>query len=263
MKVLVVDSDFPSRERMRSVLKGISDIELASQDAAEGKEAVSLVQKWQPDVVLMEAHMSNGGMDGIKAAEYMGHMALPPAIILCSSSPQDALEAYNVNAAGFLIKPLDTHRLTSAIKRASKLNQLQLKSLSSKQINSNIVASTQSNEERENSSEKPQHISAKTYRGIELIPIKDIVCFKADNKYVTVYHTNGEVLIDRTLKSLQEQLGDSFIRVHRNALVAKSSIKALERKQGGSYLVRLNHFDISFSVSRRHVPIMRKLIKTL
>ena len=258
MKVLVVDSELPSREQIKRLLNNIDDVELASQDAREGREAVSLVQRWHPDIVLMEAHVSpEVGMDGIEAAHYMKHLAPPPAVILCSSNPGDALDAYNAHASGFLVKPFDEGKLTEVIEFASQLNQLQLRNLSSsKQEHLEELAGGGVNQQ-------PQHISAKTHRGIELIPIKDILCFKADNKYVTVYHTKGEVLIDRTLKSLQEQLSDKFIRIHRNALVAKSAITGLERKSGGSYFIRLSALDMIFSVSRRHVPIMRKIIKTL
>ena len=258
MKVLVVDEEIPSENQLRSVVRAIDDVELTSYQPKEGREALALVQQWRPDIVLIDAHsFEDKDMNGLETAKNMSHLTLPPAIILCSSNPHDALDAFDAHASGFLVKPLDKEKLSKAFEFASQPNQLQLKSLSTN------VNTGKAQKEILSEEEQPQHIYAKTHRGIELIPINNIYCFKADNKYITVYHKCGEVLIDRTLKSLQDQLGDQFIRVHRNALVSKGAITALERKSNGSYFVRLGEIDMSFSVSRRHVPIMRKIIKTL
>lgn len=75
---------------------------------------------------------------------------------------------------------------------------------------------------------KRHQITAKTYRGVELVPIENIYYFLADQKYVTVRHKNGSVLIDETLKDLESEFGDQFIRIHRNALVSIQFLEGLD-----------------------------------
>ena len=106
-------------------------------------------------------------------------------------------------------------------------------------------------------------IAAKTYRGVELIPIENIYYFLADQKYVTVRHRNGSVLIDETLKDLESEFSDRFIRIHRNALVSLDYLERLELIAAGQYQVRLRELDERLSVSRRHLPSLRECMHQL
>ncbi|MDW7640611.1 LytTR family DNA-binding domain-containing protein, partial [Klebsiella pneumoniae] len=105
--------------------------------------------------------------------------------------------------------------------------------------------------------------AAKTYRGVELIPVENIYYFLADQKYVTVRHKNGSVLIDETLKELETEFADQFIRIHRNALVSIAYLDGLELVSSGQYQVRLRGLDERLSVSRRHLSTHRERIHQL
>jgi two-component system response regulator AlgR len=107
------------------------------------------------------------------------------------------------------------------------------------------------------------HISAKTRRGIELIPLSEVKFFQADHKYVTVRHEGGEVLIDDTLRDLENEFGDKVVRIHRNALVMMDHLEGLERDTTGHYQVRMRGIDERLDVSRRHVSGLRRLVQTL
>jgi two-component system response regulator AlgR len=107
------------------------------------------------------------------------------------------------------------------------------------------------------------HISARTRRGLELVPVDDVLYFQADQKYVTVRHPGGELLIDDTLKELEDEFGERFIRVHRNALVAARHIVGLERSEDGQYRIRVRGLAEGIDISRRHVADVRKVIKSL
>ena len=116
------------------------------------------------------------------------------------------------------------------------------------------------------SAEQPprrSHISARTRRGIELIPVTEVRYFQADQKYVTVRHGEGEIIIDETLRELEYEFDEQFVRVHRNALVASKYIIGLERLKTGHYQIRLRDIDEALDISRRHVAGVRKFIKKL
>src|SRR5690606_29281240 len=107
------------------------------------------------------------------------------------------------------------------------------------------------------------HISARTRRGLELIALDAIRFFIADHKYVTVHHTGGEHLLDETLKELEEEFGERFLRIHRNALVSVAHIEAVERNAQGHYQVRLADMEYRPVVSRRHAAGLKNFIKNL
>ncbi|WP_423894320.1 LytR/AlgR family response regulator transcription factor [Candidatus Pelagadaptatus aseana] len=107
------------------------------------------------------------------------------------------------------------------------------------------------------------HISAKTRRGVELIDLDKIFYFAADHKYVTVYHEDGETLVDDTLKDLETEFGNRFVRIHRNALVAVSRIEAMEKNIEGQFEVKLTGTELRPVVSRRHVGGLKDLLTSL
>ncbi|MEC8427252.1 MAG: LytTR family DNA-binding domain-containing protein, partial [Pseudomonadota bacterium] len=117
-------------------------------------------------------------------------------------------------------------------------------------------------QEAENDSGRA-HISAKTRRGVELISVDSVFYFAADHKYVTVYHEEGETLIDDTLKDLEKEFPQRFVRIHRNALVALNRIEAMEKNLDGQFEVRLSGTEHRPIVSRRHVSALKELLTRL
>jgi two-component system response regulator AlgR len=190
-------------------------------------------------------------MDGLEAAKLISQNKTPPAIIFCTAYDDHALQAFNVNAVGYLLKPVRREALAEALAKARSLNRVQLSALSDV-----TAANDQSHKQR-------THISAKTHRGIELVAVDDIRFFLADQKYVTVRSGRGEVLIDETLKELEDEFGERFVRIHRNSLVARRFIDGLEQVSTGHYQVRLKDTDERLTVSRRHVSGLRRLLQHL
>jgi two-component system response regulator AlgR len=107
------------------------------------------------------------------------------------------------------------------------------------------------------------HISAKSRRGMELIALEDVRYFIADQKYVTVYHRRGELLIDDTLKELEDEFGAALLRVHRNALVVREHVMGLERVALGQYRIRLVDVEHGPQISRRHLAEVRRALENL
>lgn len=242
LKVLVVDDESLARMRMLRMLEKLANYVVVGE-AANGQEALQQVDALQPDIVLMDIRMPE--MDGLQAATELSKTEDPPALVFCTAYGEHALDAFKVQASGYVVKPVRLEELKLALAGACKVNRLQVQALS---------------EEDEG---VRSHISARTHHGVELIPIRDIRYFRADHKYVTVCSTKGEVLIDETLKELETELAERFVRIHRNALVAKHFIESLEACKDGTHRLHLHGIEESLQVSRRHMPGVRKLLKAL
>lgn len=248
MKVLVCDDEQLARDRLVRLVDRVEGCEVTGE-AENGLEAIDKVSELEPDLVFMDIQMP--GMTGLEAAEHIAKLSSPPAIVFCTAYNEYAIDAFQVNAVGYLLKPVRREDLSQALKQAKALNKVQLKSIGEEL------------EEPKEKSNTRSHISAKTHRGIELIPISNVRYFKADQKYVSVRHIEGEVLVDETLKEFEEELGEQFVRVHRNALVSIEHISGLEMVSAGHYQVCMKDIDEKVQVSRRHVSGLRKLFKSL
>ncbi len=107
------------------------------------------------------------------------------------------------------------------------------------------------------------HVKAVTHQGIKLVPLEDILYFQAEHKYVTVVHKNGQLLIEDSLNSLENEFADTFIRIHRKTLVAKNQILTLEKDSNGQHVVKLKDIKELLAVSRRQLPNLRKVLLCL
>jgi two-component system response regulator AlgR len=242
MKILIVDDEQLARDRLSRMIGGFADHEVVGE-AANGIEAVKVASTMLPEVVLMDIRMP--GMDGLEAARHFADLDEPPAVIFCTAYEEHAVEAFDLQAVGYLLKPVRKENLEAALGKAQRVNKAQLAALADEQP------------------PRRTHISARTRRGIELIPVDDVRYFQADQKYVTVRHREGEVIIDETLKELEDEFGERFVRVHRNALVAARYIVGLDRLPDGQYRIRLKDIDEAVDISRRHVAVVRKVVKNL
>ncbi|MEY1662903.1 LytR/AlgR family response regulator transcription factor [Isoalcanivorax beigongshangi] len=245
MRVLVCDDEQLARDRLVRLVDTMDGIELVAQ-AANGREAVEVARHMRPDVVLMDIRMP--GMDGFEAAQALAGTEVPPALIFCTAYEDHALEAFRAQALDYLLKPVSRDELGAALERARSWN-------GRRPATATTVEAT--------ASDRRNHISARTHRGIELVPVQDIRYFLADQKYITVRHGSGEVLIDETLKDLETEFDDLFVRVHRNALAALKYIESLEQVPNGHHQLRLRGVADALVVSRRHVAGLRRLMQRL
>ncbi len=242
MKILIVDDEQLARDRLVRMLSNLAGYEVVGQ-AGNGMQAIEVCEATQPDVVLLDIRMP--GMDGLEAARHMAGMDTPPAVVFCTAYEEHAVEAFKVQAVGYLLKPVRRDDLVEVLNGATRTNKAQLAAL----------AATEDAQRT--------HISARTRKGIELVPVEDVRYLQADQKYVTVRHAGGELLIDETLHELELEFSSRFIRVHRNALVATAYIEGLERNEEGHYQIRLQDVPNGIDISRRHVSAIRKYIRKL
>ena len=238
MKILVVDDEPLAQQRLLQLLQEVAG-EYQATTANTGLEAVEKCQQFSPDLVLLDIRMP--AMDGIEAAHHISQVAKPPAIIFTTAYDEYALQAFAASAVDYLLKPVRRENLVNAINKAQRLNQAQLCAL------------------REDSTGRT-NITAKISGNIKLIPLTDIIFFQAEQKYVTVRHIHGETIIEDTLKELQTEFASRFIRIHRNALVAKQFVSGIRKDpQGRSYVTLKNHAK-QLEISRRHLAAVKKLL---
>ena len=248
MNVLIVDDEPLARDRLARMLSDIEGYNVLEQSASHGEEALTLIESLRPDIVLLDIRMP--GIDGMQVAGKLTEMDAPPAVVFCTAHDEFAMQAFDVSAVGYLLKPVRAEHLLDALRRAERPNRVQLAALSR-------PLTVEGGPPR-------SHISARTRKGIELVPIDDVCYFMADHKYVTLRHVSGEMLLDEPLKALEEEFGERFVRIHRNALVARDRIERLQRTSQGHFQLYLRGLeDEPLVVSRRHVAGVRQLMLTL
>jgi len=246
MDILIVDDEALARQRLLRMVEKIEGFSVVAE-ADNAEEALVAITQHDPDIVLLDIRMP--GRDGLSLAQDIAKLEDPPAVIFCTAFDQYALDAFGTNAVGYLLKPVKAEQLLLVLEKAQKLNKIQ-----------RVAAQKES---KPKAGAQRTHITAKTRRGVELIPLDDVRYFLADHKYVTVYHRAGEHLLDETLKELEEEFGARFVRVHRNSLVSVKHIEALERNAQGQYQVRLADTELRPVISRRHVSDLKELLKMI
>ncbi len=242
MNVLIVDDEQLARQRLRKMLSAKAGYQIIGE-AETGEDALIKTQASNPDVVLMDIRMP--GMDGIEAANYITRMDKPPAIIFTTAFSDHALDAFESHAIDYLLKPIKQSRLEAALDAAKRVNKAQLRQLHV--------------DETEGARRK---ICVKNRGALELIPIEEIIYFKADHKYVTLRTTEQEYLLEEPLKELEEEFAHYFIRIHRNALVATKRLQGLTKNSAGHPCARFIAIDDLLEISRRHLPLVRKKLKS-
>lgn len=240
MKILIVDDEALARSRLRALLASDKSHEVVGE-ADSGEACLALVARHQPDVVLLDIRMP--GMDGIETARHLAALPEPPAVIFATAYDAFAIQAFEAQAVGYLLKPVRENRLAEALLRAARPTRPQLAALSGAR------------------SARRRRIAARLGDALRLIPVDTIHYFQADQKYITVHHEDGVDLIDESLKELESEFREDFIRIHRNALVALRFVAGLEREHG-VLRVQLEGVAESLAVSRRHAPEVSRRIRT-
>ena len=237
MKILVVDDEPLARARMLALLTDVDHVE-AVAEAPNGLRALELINEDNFDLVLLDIRMP--GMDGLEVARHITKLEQPPTVIFTTAYEQHALEAFDLNAIGYLVKPVKKSRLLQLLSTAHKLTVNQIEQLES---------------------EQDRYISARVGSDLQLVPLAEVYYFRADQKYVLAVHKQGELLLEDTLKSLEERFAEQFIRIHRNALVALTAIQSLHKQPDGKVTVILHDVAEPLEISRRHLPQVRQIIK--
>jgi len=238
--ILIADDEPLARERLRRLVEALPGYRVCGE-AADGDAALRQVADLEPDILLLDIRMP--GMDGMEAAARLEQVTNPPALIFCTAYDHYAIQAFDVQAMAYLLKPVRKEALAEALERAGRINRLQLQTLTG--LNS----------------EDDEQLAVRTHRGTELIDLADILYCQADQKYVTLHHANGETVCDYTLKELENTYPRHLLRIHRNTLVGVRFIQSLKRTTDGQSQVALRHGRGQLPVSRRHASSVRQWLQ--
>jgi len=238
----LVDDEKLARARLRELVNQIGG-HIIVGEAENGSDAIEKTMGLKPNLLLMDIRMPV--MDGLEAAMHLMSLEMPPAVIFTTAYDQHALEAFEVNAVDYLLKPIRKERLAAALGKARRVTRRQLQEIHRNQ----------------DDSASRTHISIQLRGSISLVPIENIIYFMADSKYVTVRTEEGSHLIEDSLVSLEKEFGERFLRIHRNALIAIRSIEGLEKQPNGRWRILFKKIDDKLEVSRRHTPTVRRWVR--
>lgn len=247
IRVMVVDDETPARRRLRELLDDCSaSLPIAVVgEAANGREALDLMQSAPPDLVLTDIHMPD--MDGIELARHLLKLPRPPVVVFTTAFHEHALEAFEVHAVDYLMKPVRVQRLLSALQKVPRL----------KPLSAERIAQLPANARR--------FLSVTERSRVVLVPIDEVVYLKAELKYITIRTRDREFLLEESLTRLEQEFGHRFVRVHRNCLVARDAIRGFERRVNDDgdahWEVLLNGLSETLPVSRRQQGIVREMAK--
>ncbi len=239
MKYLVVDDEHLARARLQELVKRINpDAEV--YEAANGEDAIQQFENYKPELALVDIRMP--GIGGIELAYHLSSTDQPPAVIFTTAHNEYALQAFDANAIDYLLKPIKLERLQRALAKAEPL-------------------SLQQNQILKRGEEQRTHIAVRQRGRLKLISLGEIGFFKAENKYVVVKTKDAEYLINETLNQLEEELGDAFIRSHRNTLISTKYLEGMEKVDEDRWQVFFKGFEEKLEVSRRQKPVIRNWLR--
>lgn len=243
LKVIIADDEAPARARLRDLLLAIPDATLVAE-AKTGKEAVEACMEHNANVVLLDIRMPL--MDGMEAAQHLQKLPQPPALIFITAFDGYAMQAFDLHAVDYLLKPVRLERLQTALSKARVLIPAQIDAIKALQP-------------------RRSHFSISERGRVLLVPVSEVIYLRAELKYTTVRTLEREYLIDDSLVSLEEEFGSLFLRAHRNCLVAKEAIQGYQRQQDTAgeshYVLLLKQLPETIPVSRRQTQVMKSLFK--
>lgn len=240
MKVVIADDEPLARDRLRSLLAAHPDTEVVAE-AGDGRAALEACAALEPDLVLLDIAMP--GIDGLEAARHLAAFEPRPAVVFCTAYDAHALSAFDAAAVDYLVKPVRPERLAAALDRVRT-----------------FTAGLERSRADGGAGKRRTHLCARLRGSLRLIPIEEIRYLQAEEKYVVVHHARGEDLIEESLKSLEEEFGDRFLRIHRNCLVARHELVELRREPDGHVRAILRHGTQPLEVSRRCVAPLREAL---
>ena len=246
LRIFIVDDEAPARSRLKELLGDLT-AELPNVvvgEASNGQEGIELLPAAAPDVALVDIQMPQ--MNGMEFARHLTTLERAPAVVFVTAHGQYAIEAFEVNALDYLLKPVRAQRLAGALAKA----------VSTGPANREALA---------RASHGPRRYLSVAERGkILLVAVADVLFMKAELKYVTLRTREREYLVEESLTSLEQEFGALFVRVHRNCIVARRAIRGFERAgaedgEGAGWSVLLAGCEERLPVSRRQWPTVKSL----
>jgi two-component system response regulator AlgR len=255
LRVFIADDEAPARARLKELLADIhANIAVAvAGEASNGLEVIDRLPGSGAQLLLLDIQMP--GMGGIELARHLAGLESPPAIVFVTAHDRHAVEAFELNALDYLMKPVRSDRLAAALKKAAAAGPVPRDRLERAGAQSNAGAR--------------EFFSVTERNRIALVPVSEVLFLKAEQKYVTLRTRAGEHLIEEPLVAIEREFDGRFVRVHRNCLVARAAIRGFERNTSGAvpggddephWNVVLEGVAERLAVSRRQWPVLKSLL---
>ena len=241
--ILIADDEPPARQRLALLLASLGDQYQVVAEVENGLQALQQFAEQKPDLLLLDIRMPV--MDGLEAARALVKLDQPPSVIFVTAFDTHAVEAFEANAIDYLLKPIRKERLQQALERAGQFNQARQQSV-----------------EQALPQRRGRSYFCMTQHGeLLLVPVVDVRLLRAEQKYVTLYDGTREYLLDESLKALEQEFSQQFLRIHRNAMVAVNYVVALEKGERSGWRLRLDGITEPVEVSRRHLAALRSALR--
>jgi two-component system response regulator AlgR len=248
LRVYIADDEAPARARLRELLADISG-ELATTVVGESDSGLDVIDRLPgsaAQVLLLDIQMP--GMGGIELARHLCALDNAPAVIFVTAHDRHAVEAFELNALDYLMKPVRAERLAAALR----------KSLVAMPAERGTRERVERAERLERAAGGPREFFSVAERNrIVLVPVGEVLFLKAELKYVTLRTRVGEHLIEEPLVSIEREFADRFVRVHRNCLVARAAIRGFERV--ASEGEEEPHWSVMLDGTPERLPVSRRL----
>ena len=244
LRVFIADDEAPARARLKELLadvRGALPTSIAGE-AANGIEVIERLPGSGAQVLLLDIQMP--GMGGIELARHLAGLENAPAIVFVTAHDRHAVEAFELNALDYLMKPVRAERLSAALKKAAAAGPAPREQLEKAGAQTNAGAR--------------EFFSVAERNRIVLVPVAEVLFLKAELKYVTLRTKMGEHLIEEPLVSIEREFADRFIRVHRNCLVARAAIRGFERSSGAQGGEEEPHWNVVLEGVAEQLPVSRR-----
>lgn len=244
LRIFIADDEQPARNRLRDLLSDC-EAQIALEvvgEADNGPDTLTKLTATPADVVLLDIRMP--AMNGVEVAQQLRSLPYPPVVIFTTAYDAYAIQAFDVHAVDYLLKPIRLRRLFEALSRAREIVPVRTEVL------------------QELLPEARQHLPIHERGRVHLVPLEKVLFLRAEAKYVTVYTPEREYLIEESLTGLEKEFAQRFVRIHRNCLVARRAILGFERQSGredNGWGVRLSGYADLLPVSRRQQHLVREM----
>ncbi|WP_066268156.1 LytR/AlgR family response regulator transcription factor [Hydrogenophaga palleronii] len=243
LKVLIVDDEALARSRLRTLLGECTEPRAdVVGEASNAVQAMEQIQRTGCDLLMLDIHMP--GVDGISLANTLRQMASPPAIVFVTAYAEHAVHAFELEAVDYLTKPVRRERLQQALQK--------------------VVRQRSAAEGAQDATGLPESLIIQERGRSERVALADVIYLKAELKYITVRTAEKEHIFDGALSDLEQRYAHLFVRVHRNALVSRRAVRAVEKHndpvEGEGWMVRLDGVDERLAVSRRQLAAVREAL---
>lgn len=244
LAVLIVDDEPLARLRLRNLLGECSaPAAVVVAEAGNAVQTMEALRRDRYDLILLDIRMP--GIDGLSLARTLREQAHAPAVVFVTAHQEHAVQAFDVEAVDYLTKPVRLERLQTALQKVQRTANIK------QSLRANVSTDTLIIQERGRT---------------ERVPLAEVLYFKAELKYVTVRTASKSYILDGSLGELEARYGNDFLRIHRNALVARHAMRALERhvdaEEGEGWALRLSAWPELLAVSRRQLAAVREALQS-